>query len=352
MHFDDIRNCRVLPLEGRILLGEREFALDDSLPLNAPFGVVPVQALADAVKPYHAQSAGECQPQAAMLIYQLSGQLEALKHYFPILRNLDERQQIEFHAQLQRLLGNHNLHIVMKGYADTKPKTPEGVRVMIAGHILELFFFRQDILKRFLKGRRSFWVYPNKQSFLETGGTGGGDYHPVLRCVRLYMQRYFEGFYNTMPQQAPFLHEFGHMLEHFDGGKRLLLHGTGLLPGMIKTDRHLYYSEAHQLFLEGKHLEKKRYQAWQNQPKQTACPQPIGSPYVFKNDAEFIAGYLEMFFRNPHYFASQNISLYHAFERVFGWDPRQVWEQDFDVYVHSNKMAYSRGMQLNSSGLS
>ncbi len=72
---------------------------------------------------------------------------------------------------------------------------------------------------------------------------------------------------------------------------------------------------------------------------------------MFQNNSEFIAGYLEMFFRNPHYFAAQNITLYRAFERSFGWDPRQVWEQDFDAYVRANQLAYTSDKTLNPSGL-
>lgn len=353
MQFDDIRHCRVTPAQGRIRIGEWEYDLDGSLRLNAPFGTIPVPALADALKPYSLLSGGECQPQAAILVYQVTGRLEALTHYFPLLRILDKRQQIEFHARLQQLASSYELRVVMKGLPEdtTFSEAPEGVRILAAGHILEVFFFQPEMLARFFKSRRSFWVYPDRRAYQAAGGAGGGSYHPVLRCVRLYMQRFFEGFYGAMPGQAPFLHELGHMLEHFNSRRGLMLPGTRLLPGMLESDGSLFNPEARTLFLEGKRLEKERYLDWSMQSEAGRGPMPLGSPYVFQNDSEFIAGYFEMFFRNPHAFAEKNITLYRAFERLFGWDPRQAWEQDFDVYVRSNRLAYESGKPLKTAGL-
>ena len=353
MQFNDIRHCRVTPAQGRIRIGEREYDLEESLRLNAPFGTIPVQVLADALKPYSLISGGECQPQAAILLYQASGCLEALIHYFPLLRILDDRQKVEFHARLQQLAGSYELRVVMKGLPEDAPfsDVPEGVRILAAGHILEVFFFRPEILVRFFKSRRSFWVYPSLKAYQAAGGAGGGSYHPVLRCIRMYMQRFFEGFYGAMPGQAPFLHEFGHMLEHFNSRRGLMLHGTGVLPGMLESDGSLYNPEARTLFLEGKRMEKERYQAWSSSAGAGRGPMPLGSPYVFQSDSEFIAGYFEMFFRNPDAFADKNITLYRAFERLFGWDPRQAWEQDFNAYVRSNQLAYESGKPLKTTGL-
>ncbi len=353
MQFDDIRHCRVQPVQGRIRIGEREYDPGDSLKLNAPFGSIPVQALADALKPYTLLSGGECQPQAAILLYQASGRIEALTHYFPLLRILDDQQRIEFHSRLQQLAGSYELRVVMKGLPEGAPFSgvPEGVRLIVAGHILEVLFFKPEMLARFFKDRRSFWVYPTLKAFREGGGSGGGNYHPVLRCIRLYMQRFFEGFYGSMPGQAPFLHEFGHMLEHFNSRRGMMLLGTRLLPGMLESDGSLYNPEARTLFLEGKRIEKERYQAWNLSAGAGGGQMPLGNPYVFQSDGEFIAGYFEMFFRNPHTFADKNITLYRAFERLFGWDPRQAWEQDFDAYVRSNRLVYESGKPLKAAGL-
>jgi Mlc titration factor MtfA (ptsG expression regulator) len=353
MQFDDIRQCRVLPKEVRIQIGERGYDLDDSLTLDAPFGEISIRALNDVLQLYLNLSDNECQPQAAILVFQLIGQIQALAHYFPILRILDEKQQIEFHALMQRVLNNKKFRVLMKDPTGQRSKqaVPEGVKILIAGHICEIFFFQQEMLARFLKQRRSFWVYPTKSNFATAGGRGGGDYHLTLKCIRLYMQRIFEGFYGSMPAQAPFIHEFGHMLEHFESWRGISRKGTGLLPGMLKRDGKLYNPEAHHLFVEGKQLEMDRYQKFQTGQAAKTDPQPLGNPYVFKNNSEFIAGYLEMFFRNPNQFAKQNTTLYRAFERLIGWDPRQAWKQDYDAYIKKNQQVYASGTSINKSGL-
>src|SRR6185369_2342072 len=73
---------------------------------------------------------------------------------------------------------------------------------------------------------------------------------------------------------------------------------------------------------------------------------PVGHPYVFQNDGEFIAGYFELFWRNPHAFAAQNPSLYHAFALLFGQDPRQAWPRDFPFYIEENRAFYQSGQPL------
>ncbi|MEP6984765.1 MAG: hypothetical protein ABI970_04155, partial [Chloroflexota bacterium] len=76
-----------------------------------------------------------------------------------------------------------------------------------------------------------------------------------------------------------------------------------------------------------------------------------GHPYVFQNNSEFIAGYLEMFFRNPHYFATQNPSLYSSFQLLFKQDPRDYWQADFPFYVEQNRAFYKSGQRPHASGL-
>jgi len=57
------------------------------------------------------------------------------------------------------------------------------------------------------------------------------------------------------------------------------------------------------------------------------------------------AGYFEMFFRNPNYFASQNQDLYTAFVELFGYDPRNAWKQDFPFYIDQNRTFYLSGQR-------
>jgi hypothetical protein len=99
------------------------------------------------------------------------------------------------------------------------------------------------------------------------------------------------------------------------------------------------------LFVKGKRLERDRYLARYTGLAAPADPLPIGHPYVFQNDTEFIAGYFEMFFRNPHYFASSNPDLFEAFVEVFGCDTRRAWERDFPFYVDENRKFYRSGQR-------
>ena len=81
-------------------------------------------------------------------------------------------------------------------------------------------------------------------------------------------------------------------------------------------------------------------------------PSQSATPYVFQNDTEFIAGYFEMFFRNPHYFAEMNSDLYQGFALLFRQDPRSAWEQDFPFYIQQNRDFYLKsGKQPGLPGL-
>ena len=83
----------------------------------------------------------------------------------------------------------------------------------------------------------------------------------------------------------------------------------------------------------------------------TLAGHPIGHPYVFQNNGEFIAGYLEMFFRNPHYFAAQNTELFQAFAQCLGQDPRNYWQEDFPYYVKQNRTYYLSGQRPPAPGI-
>jgi hypothetical protein len=135
------------------------------------------------------------------------------------------------------------------------------------------------------------------------------------------------------------------MLDHFDAGAGKMGRATGLLPGLSPQDGPLYRPAARKLFISGKRLELERYLGLRRETAQPGNPVPVGHPYVFQNDGEFIAGYLEMFFRNPHYFAAQNYDLHQAFVELFGYDPREAWDEDFTFYVDQNRKFYLSGQQ-------
>jgi hypothetical protein len=215
---------------------------------------------------------------------------------------------------------------------------PNVVQYLIAGHLVEVFFYRQNILGKFLSTPRHFQIYTTPEAFHQDGGVAGGCYNPSRECIQIVMLRLFEGFTGETPGVCPFLHELGHMLDFFDAGSASMKRSAGLYPGLNPNDGDLYNARARDLFITGKRLELDRYLALER--GDFSAPLPIGHPYVFQNDGEFVAGYLEMFFRNPHYFANQNIDLFNAYVELFGYDTRQAWKEDFPHYVQANRKFY------------
>ena len=114
-------------------------------------------------------------------------------------------------------------------------------------------------------------------------------------------------------------------------------------------DGDIFTPQARDSFIKGKRLELTRYRA--RRTGDLSQPMPIGHPYVFQNDGEFAAGYLEMFFRNPHYFAGLNMDLFNAYVELFGCDTRKAWKQDFPHYIHANKSTYASGETPREPGL-
>jgi hypothetical protein len=220
----------------------------------------------------------------------------------------------------------------------------------VAGHIAELFFYRQDILDALLRTPRHIWFYTTPEAFAKDGGIAAGCFNPQRGCLQLVLSRLYEGFNAKTPGVLPFLHEFGHLLDHADVGHSGPGAATGLYPGLRPADGPIYSPQARDLFLQGKRLELERYLRLCDGAPPTD-PLPIGHPYVFQNDGEFAAGYLEMFFRNPHYFAAQNPTLYEGYQRLFQQDPRQFWPQDFPFYVQQNRSFYQSGQRPARPGL-
>ncbi|KPV52523.1 hypothetical protein SE17_15015, partial [Kouleothrix aurantiaca] len=138
--------------------------------------------------------------------------------------------------------------------------------------------------------------------------------------------------------------------DHFDVARGERGRSNGLLPGMRPADGACYTPAARAAFAEGKRLELARYE------RRCAGAAgleelPIGHPYVFQNDTEFIAGYLELFFRCPHGFAAMNPALFGGFAAVFGYDPRAGWEADFPFYLNENRRYYASGVQPPRAGI-
>jgi len=340
--FSHYRNKRVRITPEGLEIDDRRVRLDETLDFGAPVGAVAARDLARAVSAHTALAGGVCHPQLAALVFTAAGAERALDWYFPITAMLEADELADFYRLIDALTLHPALdtRLIGEDRSDLTAQMPADSRAIVVGHLAEVFFYRHDILDRLLSTPRHFRLYATPRAFAQDGGVAGGDYSPATESVQLVLSRVYEGFWGATPGAAPFLHEFGHMLDFFDAGAGRMRRSEGLLPGLSPADGAIYTPDARQRFLIGKRLELERYLHRCQGGAGASDPLPIGHPYVFQNDTEFIAGYFEMFFRNPHYFAEQNSPLYNGFMELFRQDPRRAWKEDFPYYVRENRAFY------------
>jgi len=345
LNWDDVYNCRPTFDYDYIHLNTLRIPGDEMIDFGARVGSVNVRELMQLVhRPFHFQLENY-QPQLAILVFAAARQVHALDTYFPLVRTLNATEQRDFYRLAGRIVRHPHFDARIIGISKEKwtENLPEIV-FFLACHIAEIFFNRQDILERLLNAKFQIRLYTSQPAFMQESGVAGGNYNPERGFIQMMLSRLFEGYNGKSPGVAPFLHEFGHLLDHFDAAEGELGKSKGTLPGMRPEEGALYNAEAHNLFQKGKKLEWERYTKLSIDGYQDGDPFPIGHPYVFQNDTEFIAGYFEMFFRNPHYFAAQNPDLYESFRLTFQQDPRQAWAADFPFYIEQNQ-SYYRGLQ-------
>lgn len=325
LNFEDVRHARVKLDCDRLLIGT--LRIDDGDAINFGDGIdsISVHNLIEVVQAREKLTQGTCQPQLAAYLFTLTRKPRLMNHYFPLTTALETQQEAEFHRLIARIAQNPNFDIRLIGEKrkDRTGELPPDAGYVVAGHITEIFFFRQDLLEPFLSKRRGFFLYTTPQAFKDDGGAAGGCYQPGRDAIQLVLARLYEGFSAPTPGVAPFIHEFGHMLDYATGNH-------GMLPGM---------SERIDVYRRGKRLELERYEALCAGLRPEKLP--FGHPYVFQNDGEFAAGYLEMFFRSPHYFADLNADLYQAFAQCLKQDPRDYWREDFPFYIKQNRDYYA-----------
>jgi hypothetical protein len=351
-NFRDVQNSRVNLQNEFAEVAGQVFGGADYIQFGE-IGNIPGGAIAQAARRYQEITRGGVNPQLAALVFDVTGDLRALDWYLAITNMLRENdaERRNFYSAIRYIAENPNLNarIYAENRRDITAQTPPAVRYLIAGQLAEVFYYRRDILDRFLSYPRNFLIYTNRTAFDQDGGLAGGDYNFGMEAIQLEMSRLFEGYNGKTPGVCPFLHELGHMLDHFEGGTGRMGTCEGILPGMANRDGAIFTPEARRAFAEGKAIEQQRYILYQNNPGIKDAPLPIGHPYVFQTDGEFIAGYLEMFFRNPHYFAKQNPALFQGFASLFRQDPRAYWQEDFPLYVNENRNFYLRPSPQNIS---
>jgi hypothetical protein len=315
--------------------------LQDDTPITDPsFGTITGRTLKMMLEAYPTQ--GATTPQLAALIYTATGDPSAMRGYFPLLRTLDATQSAQFATQTLTAANQLDLALFVEdqGGGLRAEVLPPDAAYLVAGHIVEVFFFRPDILDRLLAARARIWLYATTRAYQSHGGIAGGCYNPAIGGIQLVVSRLYEGFSGPTPGVAPLLHELGHLLDHFDVARGQQGPPTGLYPGLRRADGPLFTPEARTQFVRGKALELERYIQRRAGFANADEPTPIGHPYVFQNDGEFLAGYLEMFFRNPHTFAAQNLELYTGYRWLFRQDPRDALAEDFRFYVADNRWFY------------
>lgn len=348
-----IQNKPVRVTARHLEVSSHRFGLNDTLNFGELVGTVPVHSLVQAVDEFVQLTGGHCSPQVAALVFTATNNFTTLGWYFPITRMLAATESDQFYQLVERVATHPHFDLQLLGENRSKltARMPSSVRHVVAGHVAEVFFYKQNILEKFLSNPRHFQLYVTPRAFEQDGGMAGGDYNPRRASIQLVLSRLFEGFNGETAGVCPFLHEFGHMLDHFDVGSGRMGRVEGLLPGVSPRDGEAFNLVARKLFIAGKSLELERYLALHKGKFKTGDTLPIGHPYVFQNDGEFIAGYFEMFFRNPNYFAENNPDLYSAFVELFGYDPRQAWEQDFTHYIHQNREFYLSGKRPGKPNL-
>jgi hypothetical protein len=351
------RRAPVRAADGQVWLAETPYPPETVFDCGAAIGPVPAAAVVAAQARVAALTAGECRPQLAALVYAVTGCPRALDHYFPLARTLPPAEQAAFDALLADLF--HNPRLVVRlfgpGRADLTAQLPADARAVVAGHLAETFFYRRDVLDRLLSAPRHVRLYTTRAAYTADGGEAGGSFHAERGAVQLVLARLYEGFNGDYPGVAPFLHELGHLLDFVDIASGHLGGQAGLLPGLSPRDGAVFNAQARALFLRGKALERACYAAYAERQAagapDPAAPLPIGHPYVFQNDAEFCAGYFEMFFRNPHYLAAHNRDLHAAYVALFGYDPRRCWPRDFSFYIEQNQAFYRSGQTPGPLGI-
>lgn len=311
---------------------------------GAQIGRVAASELRAISDEYARDVRGSYAPPLAALVFLATGNPAALHPCFPRARALSPhaRDELDALAHAVRRHDNFDLRLYDEDRHAPLPVISADLPQLVAGQLAEIFFSRQDVLAWLLDRPLSIWLYTTQRAFQQHGGVAGGCYNPAHGCVQLVASRLYEGYVASMPGVAPILHELGHLLD--DSARRRGSRGgdAGLLPGLRPQDGPIFTPEARARFLEGKALELERYLRRYNGLSAPGDALPLGHPYVFQNDGEFIAGYFEMFLRNPHALAEANPALFDGFATLLRHDPRPAWPADFPDYLAANRHFYLR----------
>jgi hypothetical protein len=327
-----LAHCAVHATPDQLTIGAHSYAPDTIITGNN--WQIPVHTLSTRwLELVNYYGAGYRVPLAG-LVFDTTAELDALGHFLPLIPHLEPTQRQAFHTTLNALLGDARLQIMLFRARTVIPATLS-MRAIIAGQLLLCFWRRPDILATLIASNPQFHLYTDAQSYTRAGGVGGGCYSVEDHRIMLQIERLYEGFFTPTPTVCPLLHELGHMLD----GTAMRIQKTtvcrGELPGMTANELAD--------FAAGKRAEYHCYQAWYHGRPPSDGRMPLGHPYVFQSDGEFLAGYWEMFWRNPHTMATVSPQLFAAWCAYTGSDPRQFIATDYTGYVRGNREFYQSG---------
>lgn len=319
-------------------------------PVETPAGPLSARDLRLAGAEYFELVRGAFHPPLAALAAYLTGSPAALRPLFPLTKLLGGPELESFDELTLRLAQELDIRLIDAGWLGLRElELPADAALAVAGHIAELLFYRRDLLDRLVAAAPLFLLYTTPQAFEAGGGVAGGCYRVDEGAIQLLLGRLYEGCAAPSPGVAPLLHELGHMLDCLDPPAGALGPARGLYPGLHPADGPCYRPEARRLFLRGKAAEAARYR--RRVAGERDGPPPLGHPYVFQSDGEFLAGYLELFLRSPHGFAAQSPELFAGYVALFGYDPRPAWAGDFRFYLEQNAAYYAGGATPPPDGL-
>ena len=291
---------------------------------------IPMRTIRQAAATLQAQLGVTLALPLSYAAYVATTELSALAPMFPLVRALDSAGRHSWMQHFRALMHDSRLSITWTT-ASTQT-APHGLRAVIVGHIVSCFVQRPDILTALLQTRPIFALFRDQRAYESAGGVSGGCYVEQTHTIMLVASRLFEGYWQPIPGVCPLLHEFGHMLDGTHRRYNRLPACTGELPLLQPT--------APQTWQSAKADEVARYRAYARNPHASGTP-PLGHPYVFQTDGEFLAGYWEMFWRNPHSFAAHTPALFAVLCAYVAHDPR-AYTIDFDGYVRGNQAFYAQ----------
>ena len=323
--------------------------LDEPLIIKGLPESISVDVLVNEVRQMETLSFNACKPQLAYYVFAITRRTRYMESYFPLVKSLTKAQRRQFHEMVCKLLLSPGFDLQMGGGDIVKvPATS----YLVAGHIVEVFFYRPDILDLLMQGKLHIWLHKD-------GGVGGlkGCYDPKEGCVNLSLRALFSPFNQPTPWFSRFLFGFAHLLNHFDCLKLdQSSKAFGWLPGMRlpnelspSPDGDIYTPGVRRAFNKGKQLEISCYQDLIQIGHLGALP--LGQPHIFGDNREFLAGYFEMFFRKPHKFAATNPDLYKAFSMLLRQDLHQYWADYCPTYVEQADELYNNGRLPPPHGL-